>query len=132
MSYYFIIQDLSLAGSGRPSKVTSEVLRIVESQMQKDDETTAIQLQKILVDEGYPLSLKTILKSRNMLGWTFCGSAYCQIIREANKTKRLQWATDNLEEFQQNGFDNVLFGKPQKILLQEEGSTSQAKAKVSW
>ena len=25
------------------------------------------------------------------LGWTFGGSAYCQMIREANKVNRLEW-----------------------------------------
>ena len=35
-------------GSGRPTKITPEVLQIVENQMQFDDETTATQLQKIL------------------------------------------------------------------------------------
>ena len=39
-------------GSGRPSKITPEVLRLVEQQMQHDDETTAVQLQKLLVDQG--------------------------------------------------------------------------------
>ncbi len=72
-------------GSGRPSKITIDVLRIVEGQMRLDDETTAIQLQKILLDAGHPLCLQTILNSRQKLGWTFRGSAYCQIIREENK-----------------------------------------------
>ena len=52
--------------SGRP---TSDVLRIVETQMQLDDETTAVQLQKILVDDGHPMCLQTILNSRQKLGW---------------------------------------------------------------
>ena len=50
-------------GSGRPTRITSQVLEIVEKQMQKDDETTAVQLQRILVESGHPLSLKTILRS---------------------------------------------------------------------
>lgn len=65
-------------GSGRPRKITTEVLQIVEAQMQRDDETTAIQLQKILVDSGHHLCLQTILNSCEKLGWTFRGSAYCQ------------------------------------------------------
>ena len=56
--------------------------------MQFDDETTATQRQKILADNGHNLSLTTILKSRGKLGWTFRGSAYCQIIREENKARR--------------------------------------------
>ena len=82
-------------GSGRPTKVTADIKRIVEEQMQKDDETTAHQLHHLLVSKGYNISLRTILRCRTALGWTFRGSAYCQMIREVNKTKRLQWALEN-------------------------------------
>ena len=84
------------AGSGRAKKVTAEVADLVESQMQQDDETTATQLRKILVSKGHNISLSTIRRSRKTLGWTFRGSAYCQLIRDANKTKRLEWARANL------------------------------------
>lgn len=85
-----------------------DVLRIVEEQMRADDEITAIELQKILVEKGHPLSLKTFLASREKLGWTFRGSSYCQTIREANKIKCLQWAKDNIQEFYSNGFQDVI------------------------
>ena len=78
-------------GSGRPSKVTREIKLIVKEKMNKDDETTAYQLHSLLVSKGYELS---ILRCRTTLGWTFrgSGSAYCQLIREANKQKRFAWA----------------------------------------
>ena len=38
-------------GSGRPSKITVEVKRIVEA-MQLDDETTAVQLRALLAQKG--------------------------------------------------------------------------------
>lgn len=82
-------------GSGRPTKITMEMLKIVETQMRSDDETTAIQLHKILVSLGHEVCLATILNSRRLLGWTFRGSAYCQLIREVNKEKRLAWANNN-------------------------------------
>ena len=93
--------------------------------MQKDDETTAVQLQRLLVESGHPLSLKTILRSRRTLGWTFCGSAYCQIIRQENCVKRFEWAKTN--EALTDSFKDVLWTdehtdrKPQEILLQKEG-----------
>ena len=87
------------SGSGRPSKVTREVKEIVEEQMRKDDETTARQLHKLLQDKGYNLSLRTIilLRCRTVLGWTFRGSSYCQLIRNGNKQKRLEWAVENTD-----------------------------------
>lgn len=102
-------------GSGRPSKITDDVLRLVEEQ---DDETTAVQLQKLLLSKGHALSLKTILCSRDKLGWTFRGSAYCQIIRQENKAKRLQWAQDHLNEALRDGFGDVLFTDECSIMLE--------------
>ena len=43
-------------GSRRPSKVTAEMKVIVEAQMRQDDETTASQLLKLLVEKGYNIS----------------------------------------------------------------------------
>ena len=68
-------------GSGRPSKITGDIKRIVEAQMQLDDETTAHQLHGLLIERGYQISLRTVLRCRSALGWTFRGSAYCQLIR---------------------------------------------------
>ena len=40
------------AGSGRPSKITAEIKEIVEEQMRLDDETTAYQLYRLLMEKG--------------------------------------------------------------------------------
>ena len=73
--------------------------------MQKDDETTAFQLHKLLVSRGYKIGARTVLRCRKALGWTFRGSAYCQLIRDVNKVKRLAWARDNLND----SFDDVIW-----------------------
>ena len=67
-------------GSGRPTKITDVVLRAVEAKMQADDETTAVQLATLLNQCGISLSLATIKRSRQQLGWTFHGTRYCQLI----------------------------------------------------
>ena len=85
-------------GSGRPTKITAEIKQIVEAQMRADDETTAYQLHRLLTEKGYSISLRTILRCRTALGWTFRGSAYCQLIRQQNKEKRLAWARQHLGE----------------------------------
>ena len=74
------------SGSGRKTIITEEIKDIVEEKMREDDETTAVQLHKLLTSRGYRLSQRTILRCR---GWTFHCSAYCQLIRAANKVKRL-------------------------------------------
>ena len=105
-------------GSGRPTKVTPEILRIVEEQMEDDDETTAVQLQSILVQRGHPLALSTILRSRKELGWTFRGSAYCQLIRAENKAKRLDWARKHLEKALNDDFKDVIWTDETTVQLE--------------
>ena len=51
-----------LEGGGRRRKITPEVKLIVEEQMKKDDETTAVQLHKLLTDRGISISTSTILR----------------------------------------------------------------------
>ena len=78
-----------MPGSGRPSKITAEVKALVERQMRHDDEITAAQLH-VLVRSGFAMDfLRTVLRCRTYLGWTFRGSSYCQLIRHENKQKRL-------------------------------------------
>ena len=73
-------RTLSLArepGSGRKTIITQEIQEIVEEQMRADDETTATQLHQLLIRRSHNLSLRTVLRCRTALGWTFRGSAYC-------------------------------------------------------
>ena len=88
--------------SGRPTKMTAPVKALVEQQMRDDDETMAVQLYALLLRHGHTM---TVLRCRAALGWTFRGSAYCQLIRQQNKVKRLQWAQEHLSD----GFDNVIW-----------------------
>ena len=79
-------------GSGHVSKISAEIKALVDRQMQLDDETSAMQLHAMLTEQhGINVSCRTILRCRTSLGWTFRGSAYCQLIREANMQKRLDW-----------------------------------------
>ena len=102
------------AGSGRPPKVTAEIKRLVEEQMRLDDETTAVQLHRLLQSKGHDISIKTILHCRSSLGWTFRGSAYCQHIREANRVKRLAWAREHLHD----SFDEVIWSDESSIQME--------------
>ena len=105
------------SGSGHPSKITTEVKALVEQQMNRDDETTAYQLHQMLLENRCLISLRTILRCREQLGWTFQGSAYCQLIRNVNKEKRLEWARKHLAEAD-NGFLNVIWTDESSIQLE--------------
>ena len=109
-------------GSGRPSKVTPAVEAIVEAQMRADDKTTVAQLRKILHEKGHDLSLSTVSRTRAFHGMTFRGSprsAHRQIIRDANKTRRLEWALQYEAEAEaEAGFCDVVYTDETSILLE--------------
>ena len=92
-------------GSGRPTKITAEIKALVEQQMRSDDETTAHQLHQLISREGRKVSLRTVLRCWISLGWTFRGSSYCQLKREVNKQKRLEWA----QKYKDNTFTDVIY-----------------------
>ena len=96
-------------GSGQASKLTDKIWETIDDQMKKKDETTGLELQKLLKKEieGFNASVSSILRWRNDLGWTAKGTKYCQMIREVNKEKRLKWAKDRTD--QDTTFDNVIF-----------------------
>lgn len=104
-------------GSGRPTKITPDVRLLVEQQMLTDDETTAYQLHQMLTRKGIQISIATILRARKELGWTYRGSAYCQLIRNANKLKRVEWAEQYLDEAE-DGFENVVWSDESSIQVE--------------
>ena len=109
--------------TGRPSKATQQMKYIIEEQMQEDDETTAAELDCVLQREGIELSRSTILRCRRKLGWTYRGAAYCQLIREPNKLKRLSWYMEN----QHNHFSNVKWSDETTVQLENHCCFSHRK-----
>jgi transposase len=101
-------------GSGLPPKLSPAIQQLIEQAMRKDDETTATQLQAILASRLIYVSLSTIVRNRRELGWTFRGSAYCQLIRHANKQKRLNWAQTNLHD----DFNDVIWSDETTVQLE--------------
>ncbi len=65
-----------------------------------------MQLYETLVKYVVNISVRTVLQTRQQLGWTYHGSAYCQLIREANQVKRLEWARTYIND----DFENVIYG----------------------
>jgi transposase len=43
-------------GTGRKSKVTEDIRRLIDEKMEEDDETSGMQLQKMLLQYGHRLS----------------------------------------------------------------------------
>ena len=75
---------------------------------QKNVSVSVTQNGKVIPGRAVPFRSATILRCRKQLGWTFRGSAYCQLIRKANKAKRLEFARRHLHEAEA-GFNDVIF-----------------------
>lgn len=110
-------------GSGFPPKLLPQIKQLIDAKMRADDETTATQLQELLASHGVYVSLSTILRSRKQFGWIYRGSAYCQLIRETNKQKRLEFALENLHDL----FDNVIFTDETTVQLESHRRYSYRK-----
>jgi len=62
------------------------------------DDETATQLYHVFKSKGHVISLRTNLRCRAALSWTFRGSSYCQLIQLPNKVKQFQWAKNNEDD----------------------------------
>ena len=85
-------------GSGLPPRLSPAVQQLIEAAMRDNDETTATQLQALLARHYVYVSLATIVCNRQELCCIYRGSAYCQLIRNANKEKRLEFACTYLRD----------------------------------
>jgi transposase len=110
--------DRRRLGSGRPSVISEDMLKIIDEAMSTDDETTATQLQQTLKNTGHTVSLSTILRHRTRLGWTFRGSAYCQLIRDVNKIKRKDWCIKYCNDVMNERLTDVVWTDETSIQLE--------------
>ena len=107
----------NLPRSGRPSKLSTEAKAFIDQQMRKDDEMTSGQIQKKLEKHDITVSSSTVRRSRKEQGWMLQRTAYCQLIRDANKVKRLEFTRQDLESG--DTFQNVIFSDECSVSLEQ-------------
>ena len=107
----------NMARSGWPRKVSPEAKAFIEEQMRRNDKTTSCEIQKKLAKNGLVVHASTVRRSRKEQGWTLQQTRYCQLIREANKVKRLEFAQRILDSG--DTFNNVIFLDECSISLQQ-------------
>ena len=91
------------------------MLVCIEQRMQEDDETTCKELTTLLLQEtGVSITPSTARRARRSLGWTSRGTAYCQLIRAGNRTKRVEWAKQVLND----SFHNVIWTDETSVQLE--------------
>ena len=96
-----------------PAKLAEQDLQLIDDTMYENSETSAEELRRKIRDEtGKDVSKSTVNKARRQLGWVYTGTAYCQLIRDANKIKRLEYSQRCLDT--NETFDDVIFTDEKK------------------
>ena len=66
-------------------------MNVIDKSYEEDGELTAPKLRKIVLEKtGMQLSETTLKGERRKLGWVVTNTKYCQLVREANRMKRLE------------------------------------------
>jgi len=76
---------------------------------------TNAQIKKKLAKHGVAVCSSTVQRSRKQQGWTLQRTRYCQLIRDANKIKQLEYAQQVLESG--DTFHNVIFSNKYTLSL---------------
>ena len=120
-----------------PKKLTDVHYSFIDKALQKDDELTTAKLYDQLL-ESFPdvvVTKSTLKRARRELGWVTSSPKYCQLIREVNKQKRLEWCTKMLGE--REDFCNVVWTDESTVMIdphnrkcyRKEGQAHKLKAK---
>ncbi len=100
-----------------PKKLTDEHYVFIDNALEKDDELTTRKLHHLLVD-AFPnldVSHSTVKRARRELGWVSTTPKYCQMIRENNKVKRLEWCKKMLKD--KECFDDVIWTDESSVMI---------------
>ena len=103
---------------GAKTKLTGTMSDYINKCYRKDDELSARDLQAQITSKfGASLSLSTIKRVRARLGWIKSGPRYCQLVRAANRRKRVMFARHVL--WHRDTFDNVIFSDECTVMLEQ-------------
>ncbi len=101
--------------------VTNEICDFIDSVMESNDEESAPKLSRKIKDRfGVSFSESKTKELRRRLGWISTKTKYCQMVRNANKEKRADFAKRVLQEKDQ--FDDVIWTDECNIQLEQNGT----------
>ena len=95
--------------AARTKKLQQEHYVFIDNTMAENDELTARKLMEMLLTEfpNLDMSLSTVKRAKLDLGWVSTKPRYCQLIREANRSKRLTWCEERTAAG--DTFDDVIW-----------------------
>lgn len=99
---------------GRPKIIPEQALQLINSWLVDNDEITTTELMHRLASI-VTASRATVGRARLSLGWTSKVTRYCQLIRQANKQKRLEFCQQLLSSGE--NFNNIIFTDESMVIL---------------
>jgi len=93
---YLLLQKYRSTGSihdlprGNRKKLNVQHYCFIDEVLSQDDEVTCTQLHEQLHND-ISVSPSTVKRAKKDLGWVSSTPHYCQLIREANKPKQVEW-----------------------------------------
>lgn len=110
--------------SGRPAAdVSVDMMDFLDAEMEMNDEMTAPELTRRVNDRfSMQFSQGKIKRLRRKLGWLCAKPKYCQLIREPNRVKRLEFSQKCREENEQ--FGNFIFTEECSVVLENHSKIS--------
>ena len=102
-----------------PKKLSGVHYSFIDSALQQDDELTTAKLYDQLL-ENFPdvtASKSTVKRARRELGWVTSAPKYCQLIRDNNKRKRLDWCRKMLQDKEE--FKDVIWTDESTVMIDQ-------------
>ena len=93
--------------SGRPKVLNYKTHEQVNQWLNHDNELTINDILHKLHQQGVQASRSCVGQALQYMGWSAHVTRYCQLIRERNKEKRVEFCKDILSDG--DTFDNVVF-----------------------
>ena len=100
-----------------PMKLTDAHYSFIDEALQKDDELTTSKLHDLLLKSipDVEVSTATLKRARRELGWITSTPKYCQLIRDSNKQKRLEWCKKMIDE--REDFQDVIWTDESSVMI---------------
>ena len=120
---YYVLKKYRKSGTlfdyprcGRPKVLSQRIHQRIDYWLHDNNElTTNDLLFKLHDEEGLTASRSSVARARQRMGSTGRATRYCQLIREANKSKRVEFCQKLLDTHE--SFDDVVFTDESMIQL---------------
>ena len=114
--------DLPVARRARFKNVTNQDLEEIRKTFQTNPSQSARDIQRLLQSRGTIVHITTVKKAITSAGYTFATPRYCQMIRDVNKLKRLEFCNNLID--MNDDLNDVIFTDETSVQLNQNVNVS--------